>query len=515
MLFRPQPEQLDFIVLFSLVVLGFGVVAILVAAAAAANPVLDAVADAVSVFGRVAVGRRRMGQRVTQGGCAGHKGVDVRRQGFSLAGPQPGALDDGAIFAREDQGRLHAWARGQVGQQGRDMLRNLLRRRKSAITTHDIVLLNESHRLTAVWAILLAGRVEAGQRRRANTSCSQLSSLMAHRRSGSQAEDRQAVLRQLSNCRVSFFELLVFSFSRLKFIPCRTEYTQVNFNFLLHRPPPANTDDDRYIRPLPPLPGPQPAPEQEQGRLVRPRAPRRQQTHHRVGAAAGSAGAGGGAQMSWTYLHNESGNIYSHLIPAIAAVFGHRFLYQYLRNEYANLHEKDWRVISLQLWTVLVCLSTSTLYHTMTNHSPRVAHKCLLYDYMGIITVMLGNFISGIYFGFYCEPRLRLTYWTLISVLGLVTGVILLTPKFHGPQWRRFRLNCFILTGFSAFAPIGHGTLRWGMEFVRKTGVPYYFAEGALVLIGCYFYEAGRKRRARRNKGNRLRRFGWSVGLAH
>lgn len=87
MLFRPQPEQLDFIVLFSLVVLGFGVVAILVAAAAAANPVLDAVADAVSVFGRVAVGRRRMGQRVTQGGCAGHKGVDVRRQGFSLAGP--------------------------------------------------------------------------------------------------------------------------------------------------------------------------------------------------------------------------------------------------------------------------------------------------------------------------------------------------------------------------------------------------------------------------------------------
>lgn len=70
-----------------------------------------------------------------------------------------------------------------------------------------------------------------------------------------------------------------------------------------------------------------------------------------------------------------------------------------------------------------------------------------------------------------------------------MTGVILLTPKFHGPQWRRFRLNCFILTGFSAFAPIGHGTLRWGMEFVRKTGVPYYFAEGALVLIGCYFYE--------------------------
>lgn len=123
-----------------------------------------------------------------------------------------------------------------------------------------------------------------------------------------------------------------------------------------------------------------------------------------------------GCLQSWTYLHNETGNIYSHLIPAlIAAVFGHRFLHRYLRNEYADLHERDWRVISLQLWTVLVCLSTSTMYHTFTNHSPRVAHNCLLYDYIGIITLMLGNFISGIYFGFYCEPRLRLTYWTLVS----------------------------------------------------------------------------------------------------
>jgi adiponectin receptor len=138
-----------------------------------------------------------------------------------------------------------------------------------------------------------------------------------------------------------------------------------------------------------------------------------------------------GSLASWGYLHNESGNIYSHLIPAVGAIIGHRFLYQYLRTEYTNLAEEDWRVISLQLWTVLVCLSTSTMYHTMTNHSPRVAHQCLLYDYIGIITLMMGNFISGIYFGFYCEPGLRWTYWTLVG--GTKQNILVQRVVFDGP----------------------------------------------------------------------------------
>lgn len=196
-----------------------------------------------------------------------------------------------------------------------------------------------------------------------------------------------------------------------------------------------------------------------------------------------------GCLASWTYLHNESGNIYSHLIPAVAAIFGHRLLYNYLRAEYANLRDKDWTIISLQLWAALACMSTSTMYHTMICHSPKVKHSCLMYDYVGIIAVMLGNFISGIYFGFYCEPRLRLTYWILVTTMSLATGVVMLNPRFHGPKWRRFRMNCFLLTGFFASAPMVHGTIRWGREFVRKTGVRYYLLEVLLILVGCFFYE--------------------------
>jgi hypothetical protein len=66
---------------------------------------------------------------------------------------------------------------------------------------------------------------------------------------------------------------------------------------------------------------------------------------------------------------------------------------------------------------------------------------------------------------------------------------MMLNPRFHGTKWRKFRMNCFLLTGFFACAPIVHGTIRWGMEFVRGTGVAYYLAEVLLILIGCYFYE--------------------------
>lgn len=35
-------------------------------------------------------------------------------------------------------------------------------------------------------------------------------------------------------------------------------------------------------------------------------------------------------------------------------------------------------------------------------------------DYTGIIVLVLGDFVSGIYVGFYCEPMLQNTYWTMI-----------------------------------------------------------------------------------------------------
>ena len=110
---------------------------------------------------------------------------------------------------------------------------------------------------------------------------------------------------------------------------------------------------------------------------------------------------------SWTYRHNETGNIYSHLVPGVilASALSQLDLTRGLDNA----------IVALQLATAVLCLFISTLYHTALHHSARVAHLCLQLDYGGILILILGNFLSGLHFGFYCAPALRLLYWSLVS----------------------------------------------------------------------------------------------------
>ncbi|KAL1998587.1 hypothetical protein VTN02DRAFT_5924 [Thermoascus thermophilus] len=143
-----------------------------------------------------------------------------------------------------------------------------------------------------------------------------------------------------------------------------------------------------------------------------------------------------GSLASWTYLHNESCNIYSHLIPAVGVLLAQGFLYHHVSTKYENLTGFDWSILSLQLLSALVCLATSTLYHTLLNHSAQVAHRWLLNDYVGIITLILGNFISGLHFGLYCSEHMKLAYWTLVSQPNAPYGpkpVVLLPVAFRRP----------------------------------------------------------------------------------
>lgn len=116
---------------------------------------------------------------------------------------------------------------------------------------------------------------------------------------------------------------------------------------------------------------------------------------------------------SWTYWHNESGNIYSHLVPGL--VLGLSLLVLGL-----DLSSQDGLVVGLQLGTALLCLFVSTLYHTALNHSESVTHLWLQFDYGGILGLILGNFLSGLHFGFYCHPSLKNLYWSMVRFIEMM-----------------------------------------------------------------------------------------------
>ncbi|KAI9746294.1 MAG: hypothetical protein M1818_000005 [Claussenomyces sp. TS43310] len=192
---------------------------------------------------------------------------------------------------------------------------------------------------------------------------------------------------------------------------------------------------------------------------------------------------------SWSYLHNETVNIYTHLIPAIFILITASLAYGYLQIAYPAATATDRLIFAFFFLAAATCLALSALYHTLLNHSQYVSGLWLRLDFLGIIILTLGKFISGVYVAFYCEPFLYRTYWTMITTLGTITMAIVVNPRFQGRRWRTFRALAFIATGLSGFVPVLHGIFKFGFTpALRRSGLGYYLAEGVLLMLGAFFY---------------------------
>lgn len=118
---------------------------------------------------------------------------------------------------------------------------------------------------------------------------------------------------------------------------------------------------------------------------------------------------------SWLYVHNQTANIFSHLIPgalalAVNVVFSHYFVQRYPDSTAA-----DRLVFRVYLVTCSLCFGVSATYHTLLCHSHQVADLWLRLDYVSISILILGSFVPGLYLGFYCEPELWRGYLAMVS----------------------------------------------------------------------------------------------------
>ncbi|KFY61292.1 hypothetical protein V497_03039 [Pseudogymnoascus sp. VKM F-4516 (FW-969)] len=69
------------------------------------------------------------------------------------------------------------------------------------------------------------------------------------------------------------------------------------------------------------------------------------------------------------------------------------------------------------------------------------------------------------------------------------TTYLIVNPKFQGRPSRKFCVCMFISTAFSGFAPLAHGIKIYGLaQMQRQSGLPYFLAEGLLLIMGALFY---------------------------
>lgn len=118
---------------------------------------------------------------------------------------------------------------------------------------------------------------------------------------------------------------------------------------------------------------------------------------------------------SWWYLHNETVNIYTHLLPAVTFLLGELYTLHYLTGKYSRVTSTDLVVFSIFMLTATLCYSLSALYHTLMNHSYAINHFCHRLDMLGIGSFIAGDMILGIYLIFWCETTLRNVYWSMVS----------------------------------------------------------------------------------------------------
>lgn len=201
---------------------------------------------------------------------------------------------------------------------------------------------------------------------------------------------------------------------------------------------------------------------------------------------------------SLRYLHNETVNIYSHLIPSIVTALCLTAFYlidepiTYLMDStdfeitiYEKLNFTHFGVAAF------ICLFLSTLFHLFKSHSHptcRFGNQC---DYFGIVLMITSSLISIIVFAFNEDVKWRVRFITLFVLLGSMCTKVTFDKKFSTPLYRPFRSFMFILFGLSGILPVLAAVYLYGYEdAIRRSNAYWLVLEGTFYILGACLYAA-------------------------
>lgn len=122
---------------------------------------------------------------------------------------------------------------------------------------------------------------------------------------------------------------------------------------------------------------------------------------------------------SLCYIHNETGNIYSHLLAAVWMIVLGSWWSVYAEDHYPATGSDDAIIFFLFFLGGAVCFILSTAYHVFSNHSHTTHLFCLKLDFLGILTVTAGCFPPGLWYTFPCASRTTKFTWIAVSTPGL------------------------------------------------------------------------------------------------
>ncbi|XP_033862227.1 progestin and adipoQ receptor family member 3 isoform X2 [Acipenser ruthenus] len=156
-------------------------------------------------------------------------------------------------------------------------------------------------------------------------------------------------------------------------------------------------------------------------------------------------------------LSNETVNIWSHLMG---------FFLFFTLGVYdmsavlpaAGASREDYVIYSIGLFCFQVCMLCSVGYHLFCCHrSEKTSRRWMALDYAGISIGILGCYVPGVFYAFYCNDYWRQVY--LITVLAMILAVFFaqIHPHYLTQQWHRLRSVIFCSVAGYGVIP----TIHW------------------------------------------------------
>ncbi|KAI7857071.1 hemolysin-III related-domain-containing protein [Circinella umbellata] len=183
---------------------------------------------------------------------------------------------------------------------------------------------------------------------------------------------------------------------------------------------------------------------------------------------------------SLLYLHNETGNIYTHLVGFL--VFLGIGIYELFYSPTLSEAPLIDRLIFAVFFTAACkCLVCSTVWHTLSGINDYTIFKrvaCL--DYVGISVLICASVVLTEYYGFYCDDMWRNTYMAGTGTLAVIGTIIPFMDWFEKREMKWLRITFFITMAASAAFPVGHLYAIYGPEPMNAWLSP------VMKSIGCY-----------------------------
>ncbi|KAJ3411116.1 hypothetical protein HDV05_002725 [Chytridiales sp. JEL 0842] len=151
------------------------------------------------------------------------------------------------------------------------------------------------------------------------------------------------------------------------------------------------------------------------------------------------------------------------------------------------LHNETWNVYTHLIGTVLF----SFILYVTYNHLIPMISTATDRDYVVFLVFIAGSFVPYVYYGFYCDPKLQRFYITLLTVLGSLTIFITSSARFSTPKYRYLRTSLFVTLGLCGVIPSAHTSIIYGWDYFTKGMSSFYIILGGVFyLVGALFYAA-------------------------